>query len=49
MQDEWGYSELVVHPPPLNFLTIFIFPFALRKQWMKYLKKEIKSVESIIT
>ena len=21
MQDEWGYEELVVHPPPVNFLT----------------------------
>ena len=21
MQDEWGYEELVVHPPPINYLT----------------------------
>ena len=21
MQDDWGYEELVVHPPPINYLT----------------------------
>ena len=21
MQDQWGYEELVVHPPPVNYLT----------------------------
>ena len=21
MKDEWGYDELVVHPPPINYLT----------------------------
>lgn len=25
MQDEWGYEELVVHPPPINYLTGLIW------------------------
>jgi len=24
MADEWGYEELVVHPPPVNYLTILL-------------------------
>jgi len=24
MQDQWGYEELVVHPPPINYLTGFL-------------------------
>ena len=30
MQDEWGFEELVVHPPPINYLTIILF-FAIFK------------------
>ena len=33
--DEWGYSELVVHPPPLNVFTLFILPVVFRKGLMK--------------
>ena len=25
MEDEWGYEELVVHPPPINYLTGLIW------------------------
>jgi hypothetical protein len=39
MLDQWGYSELVVHPPPLNFLTIFLAPFAIKKTTMKKASK----------
>jgi hypothetical protein len=35
MLDEWGYSELVMHPPPLNFFTIFLIPCVIRKGLMK--------------
>jgi hypothetical protein len=26
MFDQWGYTELVMHPPPINFLTLFLLP-----------------------
>jgi len=26
MQDKWGYAELVVHPPPINYLTFILLP-----------------------
>ena len=35
LRNEWGYAELVIHPPPLNFLTLFLIPFMFRGQWMK--------------
>jgi hypothetical protein len=35
--DEWGYSELVIHPPPLNIFTLFLLPGILRKGTMKQL------------
>lgn len=35
MMDEWGYSELVIHPPPLNVLTIFLIPCVIQKNLMK--------------
>ena len=38
--DQWGYSELVVHPPPLNFLTMFLVPFAIKKTFMKKASKK---------
>lgn len=25
MKDQWGYEELVVHPPPINYMTAFLF------------------------
>ena len=35
MLDEWGYSELVIHPPPLNFFSMFLIPCVIRKSLMK--------------
>ncbi|CDW71841.1 UNKNOWN [Stylonychia lemnae] len=35
MQDEWGYSQLVILPPPINFFTIFLIPTVMRKGLMK--------------
>lgn len=31
MRDKWGYEELVIYPPPLNYLTIFVLPFIIKK------------------
>jgi hypothetical protein len=35
MQDPNGYSELVIHPPPLNILSVVIWPCIIRKSLMK--------------
>jgi hypothetical protein len=35
MKNEWGFGELVVHSPPINFLTIFLIPCVLRRTFMK--------------
>lgn len=35
MLDTNGYSELVVHPPPINIFTIFIIPCVIKKSLMK--------------
>ena len=35
MLDTHGYSELVVHPPPINFFTLFILPAMFRPTMMK--------------
>ena len=35
MLDPNGYSELVIHPPPINIFTMFIMPFILKKSLMK--------------
>ena len=35
LTDPWGYSEIVIHPPPLNFLTIFLLPFMIKGVFMK--------------
>ena len=35
LMDRWGYSELVIHPPPLNIFTIVLAPFTIRKHNMK--------------
>ena len=35
MQDEWGYAELVIHPPPINVLTFFLLPMVIRKSLMR--------------
>ena len=34
MKDEWGYAELVVHPPPINYLSVFLLISIFRNQWM---------------
>jgi hypothetical protein len=33
--DDGGYTELVVHPPPLNLALIFLLPAVFKKDWMK--------------
>ena len=35
MLDKWGYHELVIHPPPINFFTIFLIPTMFQKSLMK--------------
>jgi len=35
MLDPWGYAEIVIHPPPLNFFTVFLTPFTVKKTLMK--------------
>jgi hypothetical protein len=33
-QDEWGYTELIVHAPPLNVLQILILPSVFKQDMM---------------
>lgn len=35
MLDPNGYSEIVIHPPPINVFTLFILPCIIRKSLMK--------------
>jgi hypothetical protein len=35
MLDEWGYYELVIHPPPFNAFSMFLVPCVMRKSLMK--------------
>jgi len=35
MLDPNGYSELIIHPPPLNVFTMFILPCIIKKSLMK--------------
>ena len=35
MNDQWGYEELVIYPPPMCFFTCFLTPFVFKKEWMK--------------
>jgi hypothetical protein len=37
MIDKDGYKELVIHPPPLNFLTIFVVFGVFKRSCMKSL------------
>jgi hypothetical protein len=34
-KDEWGYSELVIHPPPINFFLIVLVPSMFAQDAMK--------------
>lgn len=34
-QDDLGYNELVLHPPPLNFFSVFLWPFLFSSKLMK--------------
>lgn len=34
MKDPWGFAELVVHPPPINYLTVLLIPFAFSDKSM---------------
>jgi hypothetical protein len=35
MMDQHGYSELVMHPPPLNIFSFFLLPCVIRPEFMK--------------
>lgn len=35
MLDPNGYSEIIIHPPPLNVFTLFILPCIIKKSLMK--------------
>jgi hypothetical protein len=35
MLDPNGYSEIIIHPPPLNVFTIFILPCIIKKSLMR--------------
>lgn len=35
MLDPHGYSEIIIHPPPLNVFTMFILPCIIKKSLMK--------------
>lgn len=35
LMDPHGYYELVIHPPPINFFTIFLLPFMIKGSIMK--------------
>lgn len=33
-QDTYGYNELIVHPPPLNIMLVFLYPSIFQKDKM---------------
>jgi hypothetical protein len=35
LMDPGGYYELVLHPAPLNFFTLFLLPFTIKGSIMK--------------
>lgn len=35
MLDPWGYSEIIIHPPPFNVFTLAIVPCIIKKSLMK--------------
>jgi len=35
MLDNNGYSELILHPPPINVFTLFILPCVIKRSLMK--------------
>jgi len=35
MLDKNGYSELVIHPPPINIFTLLIIPCIIKPSLMK--------------
>lgn len=39
LMDPWGYYEIVIHPPPINFFTLFILPFLIKGSIMKQASK----------
>lgn len=34
-KDDWGYTELIVHAPPVNFFLIFLIPAIFNREKMK--------------
>jgi hypothetical protein len=51
MQDQWGYTELVVHPPPMNYISSLllcvIFKPGLMKRCSDVISKLIFWIENI--
>ena len=35
LRDQFGYAELVIHPPPVNAFLFILLPFSIRKGSMK--------------
>jgi len=35
MMDNYGYQELVIHPPPLNFFALPLIPCVVKRECMK--------------
>lgn len=44
MQDEWGYEELVVHPPPINYLTGLLYLSVFKDNMMLRSSKSFSKV-----
>ena len=34
-QDQLGYNELILHPPPINIFLTTILPCVIKPEWMK--------------
>ena len=51
MMDQYYFKELVIHPPPMNFFSMFLIPFAVSKNAMikmgKYFSKIMFWLENI--
>jgi len=42
MQDKWGYTELVVHPPPMNYISALLL-FTVFKNGLMLLFSDVVS------
>ena len=44
MLNKWGYSELVMYPPPANFPMFFLLPFTFSKELMLSASKHFSKI-----